>query len=103
ERALDQLGADTLTAEFWRHLGMDEGDDAVCDLVIGRGYMAVDLEFVAVMRRVVGDHVVHINPSAGGFPACCRLQNRLEGVLQVPMHSPRFKQTYAAVAAGLVG
>jgi tetratricopeptide (TPR) repeat protein len=55
ERALDQPGADALAAEFRRHLGMDEGDDAVSDLVIGRGDMAVDREFVAMMRLVVDD------------------------------------------------
>src|SRR6266852_1261404 len=60
ERTLDQPGADAFAAELWRHFGMDECDDAVGYLVIGRGDMAVDLKFVAVMRRVVGNRVVHI-------------------------------------------
>jgi hypothetical protein len=37
---------------------MDEGDDAVGDLLIGGGEMAVDGEFVALMGLVVDD-VVH--------------------------------------------
>src|ERR1700731_964072 len=55
ERAFYQLRADALAAQFRRHFGMDEGDDAVGDLVIGRGEMAVDGEFVAVMGPVVDD------------------------------------------------
>src|SRR5258708_26818899 len=43
---------DALAAELRRHFGMDEGDDAVRYLVIGRGSMAVDVKFVALMRRV---------------------------------------------------
>lgn len=44
ERALSQLRSDALAAKFRRHFGMDEGDDAVGDLVIGRGEMAIDGE-----------------------------------------------------------
>jgi hypothetical protein len=36
---------------------VDEGDDAVGDLVIGRGEVAFDGEFVAVLRDVVADGV----------------------------------------------
>src|SRR6266446_7740054 len=61
ERTLDQPGADAFAAELWRHFGMDECDDAVRYLVIGRGNMAFDAKFVAVMRWVVGNRVVHIN------------------------------------------
>ena len=53
ERTLDQPGADAFAAELWRHFGMDKCDDAVGDLVIGRGNMAVDAKFVTVMRRVL--------------------------------------------------
>src|SRR6266481_2828197 len=60
ERSLDQPGADAFAAELWRHFGMDECDDAVGYLVIGRGNMAVDVKFVAVLYRVVGNRVVHI-------------------------------------------
>src|SRR6476659_4689206 len=60
ERPLDQPGADALATELRRHFGMDEGDDAVRYLVMGRGNMAVDVKFVALMRRVVGNRVVHI-------------------------------------------
>src|SRR5258708_23809643 len=60
ERSFDQPGADALAAELRRHFGMDEGDDAVRCLVIGRGSMAVDVKFVALMRWVVGNRVVHI-------------------------------------------
>jgi hypothetical protein len=35
---------------------------------MGRGDMAVDREFVAVMRRVVGNRVVHIIQSVGILP-----------------------------------
>src|SRR5207253_2962687 len=57
-----------LDVEFWWGFGMDERDDAVGDLVIGRGDMAVGLEFVAVMYRVVGNRVVHSIPSLGVLP-----------------------------------
>src|SRR6266403_3670388 len=60
ERALDQPGADAFAAELWRHFGMDECDDTIRHPVISRGNMAFDLKFVAVMRRVVGNRVVHI-------------------------------------------
>jgi len=33
---------DALAAEFFRHFGMNEGDDAVRYLVIGRGQMPLD-------------------------------------------------------------
>src|SRR6266516_4916242 len=67
ERALDQPGADAFAAKLWRHFGMDECDDAVGYLVIGRGNMAVDIKFVAVMCSVVGNRVVHIIQSS----LCC--------------------------------
>jgi hypothetical protein len=82
----------------------DEGDDAVGNTVIGRGNMAVEGEFVTVMRRVVGNRVVHIIQSVGAcwlfaslgspvralFPTCCRLQNCIEWVLREAMPSPVF-------------
>ena len=107
ERTLDQPGADAFAAKLWRHFGMDERDDAVFCLVIGRGSMAVDVKFVALMRTVVGNRVVISSNSSlycpgALFPACCRLQNCVERVLQGPMPSPRFNQTYAPNAAGLV-
>ena len=107
ERTPDQPGADAFAAKLWRHFGMDECDDAVGYLVIGRGNMAVDFKFVAAMRRVVGNRVVISSNSSlycpgALFPACCRLQNCVEWVLQEQMLSPRFNQTYAPNAAGLV-
>ena len=63
QRALDQFRADALAAEFGGNLGMDEGDDAVGELVMRRGDMALDRQFVTVLRRVVGNHVVHANSS----------------------------------------
>jgi hypothetical protein len=47
ERALDQFRGDTLAPSSGGIFGMDEGDDVVGDLVVGRGDMAVDCEFVA--------------------------------------------------------
>src|SRR5580692_7887023 len=55
QRALDQLRADTFTAEFRRDFGVDEGDDAIRDFVVGRGQMIFDHKFVAMLRRVVDD------------------------------------------------
>src|SRR5258708_27287908 len=100
ERSFDQPGADALAAELRRHFGMDEGDDAVRCLVIGRGSMAVDVKFVALMRGVVGNRVVYIIQFLAIWPealspACCRLQNCVGRVLQAPIPSPRFNQTYA--------
>src|ERR1700738_2632244 len=66
ERAPDQSRGDALAAELRRHLGVDEGDDATRYRVIGRGEMAVDREFVAMMRLVVDDfgHFICFPPSA---------------------------------------
>jgi hypothetical protein len=41
---------------------MDESDNAVGDLVIGRSDMAVDREFVAVLGRVIDDIGHFIDP-----------------------------------------
>src|ERR1700692_1899516 len=62
QRAPDQFRANSLAAEFRRHFGMDEGDHAVGELVIGRGDVAVDREFVAVMRLVVDDFTHGLSP-----------------------------------------
>src|SRR5258705_12050790 len=85
ERTLDQPGADALAAERWRHFGMDECDDAVRYLVMGRGNMAVDHKFVAVMRRVVGNRVVHVIQflavlTMGFFPTCWTTKLRRTGL-----------------------
>ena len=53
ERALDQFRADALAAEFGGNLGMNEGDDAAVELVMGRGHMAVDREFETVLRLLL--------------------------------------------------
>ena len=53
QRAPDQRGADALAAEFRRHLGMDERDDAAGDFIIGRGDVAVDRELETVECRIV--------------------------------------------------
>jgi hypothetical protein len=37
------------------HLGMDNGDNVAGEFVIGRGDMAVDREFVGMLRPVVDD------------------------------------------------
>jgi hypothetical protein len=42
---------------------MDEGDDAAGEFVMGGGDMALDREFVAVLRPVVGNHVGHASSS----------------------------------------
>ena len=52
---IDQLRADTFTAEFRWDFGVDEGDDAIRDFVVGRGQMTFDHKFVAILRGVVDD------------------------------------------------
>src|SRR5579863_1238918 len=55
ECTLDQLRADPLATEFRRNFGVNEGDHAIVDLVIGRGEMTFDREFETMMRLVVDD------------------------------------------------
>src|ERR1700691_4771047 len=54
QRALHQRRTG-VTAEFRRNFGMNESDDTVRDLVVGRGEMTFDHEFVAMLRRIVDD------------------------------------------------
>src|SRR6476660_9257782 len=107
ERPLDQPGADALATELRRHFGMDEGDDAVRYLVIGRGNMAVDVKFVAPMRRVVGNRVVHVIQflailARGAFSGLLQAAKLPRAGLAGAMPSPRFNWTYAPNAAGSV-
>ena len=45
---------------------MDEGDDAAGEFVVGRGDMALDREFVTVLRPVVETmSVMRVLPSGG--------------------------------------
>src|ERR1700744_327617 len=67
ERAPDQFRADALATEFGRHFGMDEGNDVAVDLVVGRRDMAVDRQFIAVLRLVIDD-VAHPGSSASDQP-----------------------------------
>src|ERR1700689_4529070 len=55
QRALHQRRTGAFATQFRRNLVMDETDDTVRDLVVGRGEMTFDHEFVAMLRRIVDD------------------------------------------------
>ena len=67
QRALHQRRTGAFAAEFRRNFGVDERDDAVRDLVVGRGEMTFDHKFVAMLRRIVDD-LSHEN----SFSRVCR-------------------------------
>ena len=100
QRALYQRRAGAFAAEFRRNFGVDEGDDAIGDTVVGRGEMAFDHEFVAMLRLVVDD-LSHEN-------SCLRLQ--ISGLQICPAETikpsrsrPLFKDTPMKLVLSLLG
>src|SRR4051812_25697952 len=55
KRALGQLRADTLAAQFFRHLGMRESDHASCERIGRDRGVTFDLKFKLLFGGIVGD------------------------------------------------
>ena len=55
EHSFDQPRADPFAAQLWRHLSMLEGDDLAIASVVFGGNVTVNVEFKAVLRRLVDD------------------------------------------------